>query len=994
MTGFLSLIYALCFLSGAAALLYQVVWLRSLSLLFGASYLAVAVVLATFMSGLAIGGCVVGRRADTTRRPLRLFGLLQFGMAASALLFAGVTQSYPAVYHALAQGRGETTVSITIVRVVLSAIALLVPGALIGGTLPVLSRFLSRQPDDLRGHLPGLYGFNTFGAMTGALASGFWLLPLSLMTTVGVAVAMNVVVGGVSVLLQRKVDDAPAAGAPDADACVSLEDGADVLPLRLALWGIGVGGFCAAGYQTLWTRVLAMTAGASAYADTLILVAFLGSVALGSAGYGLLARAFRVRDRGANRLVAWFGITQVVIGASALVATIFLADVAPNVVRLQRAFNGDGAATFPARMWASLTLACLYMAIPASFIGAAFPIAGEAISRYRKAVGRGVGEAFAANTIGALLGAVVASLLMVRLFGIERSLQLLVVVNVTSGLVVWTGLRGRRWVPAVVAGAALGAIALLAVDGGAARVWDPRSFAVFRSNQPEVFRTPDTVRDAVENTDVLYYAEGVESIVSVIKVKGGEQALVANGRVAASSDLPAQQIGLTLGHLPMMLHRDPKQVLVVGLGSGMTAGAALVHPSTERLTVVESEPKVVEAARKFDGYNHHLLDDPKVHVVAGGARGFLSTTTQTFDVITVYPGHPWFRSAGNLYSSDYFGDAARHLAPGGVMAQWLPVYELAPADTASVVRTFQQRFPHTLLWLTHADAVMMGSSAPLTIDEAELERRLAFPAVSVDMAKIGMGSATDLLSYFVMGTEGMRRLAQSGVVITDTRPSLEFSAPLSVAKPSLMADNVSAIAAHRESLLPYLEPAPGPAGLEAQRSRWELQVAAARIADPALAFFLGGRADDPHFVRLLHRLNLEYGSYAPGRFLTFEYQSALALEPRLLQQSSFALLGEGGRTATLDLSAVLVPVSRTRASVMFVDNRARVVYGQSYVDDYATGTLADRLAVDVMNAVRTAYEHEAVAAREQRQAAPPAARTISRIRGVIVAKVQRVQAGS
>jgi spermidine synthase len=992
---FVGLIYLLFFLSGAAALVYQVVWVRALTLIFGGSHLAVTAVLSIFMGGLAIGGYVVGRRVDRVEKPLRLYGLLELGIAASALVFAGLMRIYPAIYVALAQGRDEATIYLTIVRMLFAVVALIVPAILMGGTLPVLSRFVSRHPDHLRRHLSFLYGFNTLGAVFGALLAGFVLLRLyAVSTTLYLAVATNVLIGVVSLMLKERPADgsAPEGQAPEAMAPSAAPNGP--LPVTLVLWGIGLSGFCALGYEVLWTRILTIAIGASVYGFAIILVAFLTGIALGSAAYGALARVVLTAVPGTRRVVARFGMTQVAIGITALLVTVYLRDIPANAVRLQSYFLGTEAASFQARVWANFALAFLYMVVPALFMGAAFPIAGEALAAHRKAVGRAVGDVLAANTVGAILGAAVSGLLLIRLFGIERSLQILTVMNIGLGLVVLASLRKPRWLAAAVAAAALGAIAFLAVNHDALRMWDRNYFAIFRSNQPEAFSTPGKVREAVENTDVLYYAEGVESIVSVIRVRGGEQAFLTNGRVEASTHVQAQQVQFTLGHLPMLLSRNPTDVLVVGMGSGMTAGATAVHPSVEQVTVVEIEEQVLGVARNFEAYNHRVLDNPKVRIVVNDGRNFLMTTNKTFDVITADPIHPWFKGAGYLYASEYFELAATRLRPGGVIAQWLPIYELTPQDLASVVRTFQQHFPHTMLWLTHYDAVMVGSNAAFVIDEAEIERRIAEPAIAGDLRKVTMGSATDLLSYFVMGTEGMTRFGQHGTLNTDDRLYLEFSAPFSIANPVVMAANVEAIAARRESILPYLKPAADAEAREAQRERWALQLAAGRMGDAALALFLGRNASDPDFTLALRRLALEYPEYAPGKALWTEYESALDLEPRLLQHASYPLMDDGGGTTAVEVSAVLVPLSKTRASVMFVDNRDRTVFGQAYVDDYDRDQRANRFAVDVMVAIRAAYEKEAAAARERGQALPPATETTRRIKAVIGLKVNSVPLGS
>jgi spermidine synthase len=820
----------------------------------------------------------------------------------------------------------------------------------------------------------------------------------SVSTTLHIAIATNALIGLASLGLQRRFGTLSwSAARVDASSRATASPAAKEIGLRdsqLVLWGIGVSGFCALGYEVLWTRVLTIGVGASVYGFTVMLVAFLTGIALGSKFVGLVGAVFGRRRARTRRSVAWFGITQVLIGVTALLVTVYLRDIPVNVVRLQAYFFDTDSGSFGARTWANFSLAFLYMLVPAMFMGAAFPLAGEMVARQRGAVGHAVGDVLASNTVGAILGAAVSGLVMIPLFGIERSLQMLIVINLGLGVLVLASLRGGAWIPAATATCALGIIAFLAVNQNALRIWDRHYFAIFRSNQPEAFRTAEMVREAVENTDVLYYAEGAESIVSVIKVKGGEQAFVTNGRVEASSYLQGQQVQYALGHLPMLLMPNPRRVLVVGMGSGMTAGATAVHPGVERVTLVEIEPQVAGVARAFDRYNHRVLENPKVRIVVNDGRNFLLTTDEKFDVITADPIHPWFRGAGSLYAREYFQLASGHLRPGGVIAQWLPLYELTPLDVASVVRTFQQHFAYTMLWLTHYDSVMVGSNTPFAIDETALQRRIESPEIAGDLRRVMMGSAADLLGYFMMGTDGMRRFGQHGTLNTDDRPYLEFSAPFSMGTAGVMAENIAALAEQRESLLPYLKAAASAPARDEQARRCERQLAAGRAADPALALLLRAGAGDEGFLYALRRLNLEYPWYAPGRFLNSEYQIAVALEPRLLQQSSFVLLGEGGGQLAVEISAVLVPVSRTRGSVMFVDNGSRTIFGQVYVDDYDRDGRASRVADEVMRAVRAAYETELIAARDQRRNLPPATRALQTFKAVIGSKVQRVASES
>jgi spermidine synthase len=987
-------VYLLFLLSGAAALVYQVVWVRSLTLVFGGSHLAVTVVLAVFMGGLALGAYAVGKFVDRAGRPLRVYGVLELGVAVSALAFVGLMKIYPVLYVPLARGRDDATLYLLALRTLFAIVALIVPATLMGGTLPALSLFVSRQPRALPRLLSWLYGINTLGAVLGALLAGFVLLRLySASTTLHIAVATNLCIGLVSLLLEGRLAAALSVerggSVMPVDAAVPPEPGpsADPFPSRLVLWGIGLSGFCALGYEVLWTRVLTLAVGASVYGFTIMLAAFLTGIALGSAAHGLLGARGGARDAGPARAIARFGIVQILIGITAFVVTVFLGDVPLSVIRLQGLFPGTATSSFQARVWGSFALAFLYMVVPAFFMGAAFPLAGAIHARSRNAVGRAVGEVLAYNTVGAILGAAISGFALIHLLGIERSLHMLALLNVGVGLAVLASLARSRRPVAAVAAVTAAILGVLALRPGVLRMWDMNRLAIFRSNQPEAFATLAMMREAVENTDVLYYAEGAESIVSVIRIKGGEQSFLTNGRVEASSHLQAQQCQLTLGHLPMLLARNPRTVLVVGLGSGMTLGATSVYPGVERITLAEIEPRVIGVARAFAAYNHRVLEDPKLRVVFNDGRNFLLTTPETFDVITADPIHPWFRGAGYLYSSGYFELAARHLRPGGVIAQWLPLYELTPDDLRSVVRTFREHFPHTMLWLTHYDAELVGSTSPLLIDEAEVARRMAVPAVAEDLRRVMMGSATDLLSYFMMGAEGMARFSRDGILNTDDRLYLEFSAPFSIATPGVMEANVRALAGYRESLLPYVAPAPDPRARDEQRRRWDLQREAGGVGDPALALFLGGETADPRFAHALAELNARYPWYAPGRFLNSEYEAALARAPRPLDTATLTMAGDDGRPVVVEITAVLVPVSRTRAALMFVDNRARVVYGQRYVDDREGTDVAARLAADVMATIRAVYEREAEAV-SARRAPPPAGETLRKIQAAIALKVQ------
>ena len=992
-----AVIYLMFFLSGAAALIYQVVWVRSLTLIFGGSHLAVTTVLSIFMAGLAIGGYAIGRYVDNVKKPLRLYGMLELGIALSAILFVGLMNIYPSIYIPLARGRDDSPLYLSIIRILFSILALIVPTTLMGGTLPVLSRFLSHHAQSLRNHLSFLYGFNTLGAVLGATAAGFFLLRLySISTTLSIAIVTNTGIGLISLLLQDKaagvlppeVSGSPAMPAsPKQEFSFQKKTGLPI-PYKLVLWGIGVSGFCALGYEVLWSRILTIVVGASVYGFTIMLVAFLAGIALGSEAYGLFPKIFKIRDKGPGRAIFWFGIVQVIIGGTALLVTVYIRDLPANIAGLQNFFLKISPGFFSAKLWADFVLAFSYMFVPAFFMGLAFPLAGRVHAEHKKLVGSAVGEVLAYNTVGAILGAAVSGFAMIYLFGIERSLQMFIVINVGFGLFVICSAMNVKLATIGVSALTTAALLFLAFNHQALRMWDVSYFAIYRSNHPEDFRTREMIREAISNTDILYYAEGVEAIVSSIRIKGGDQSFITNGRVEASSHLPDLQCQFTLGHLPMLLNKDPKRVLVVGTGSGMTLGATSVHPGVEQITLAEIEPKVIGVARTFEAYNHRVLDNPKLRIVFNDGRNFLMTTREKFDVITADPIHPWFRGAGYLYSTEYFKLASDHLQPGGMVCQWLPIYELTPENVKSVVKTFQENFPYTMLWLTHNDAEIVGSNAPIVIDETDLARRIAEPAIAEDLHRVMMGSATDFLSYFVMGTRGMKEFSRGAIVNTDDNLYLEFSAPYSIRDSTVMGKNLTAILQNRESILPYLVPSRGEAARAGQIKKWAANTAAAGSVDPAHALFLAGRYETPEFKKEMADLETKYPWFAPGRFLKNEYLAQSAPKSELFEKMQFVLFNERGGQVQVEISVMLAPISRERASVVFVDNNAKVIYGQRYLSGPGLDQQIRRFADGVTSDIEAAYREEARTALTKGKAFPPQKPTLQRIKQIIDKHVQ------
>jgi len=419
-------IYLMFFLSGAAALIYQVVWVRSLSLIFGGTHLAVTTVLSVFMGGLALGSYIIGRRVDALKKPLRFYGFLELAIAFFAIVFIVLMKVYPSVYIFLAPGGESSKIYLTFIRVLFSFLALIVPTTLMGGTLPVLTRFVSSKSQKLGTKLSLLYGFNTLGAVLGTAFAAFFLLRyFSLSTALNTAIILNTVIGVASIALQNRISadiapmDARASTKEPVESklSASLEtdstENINPFSLRLIFLGIGISGFCALGYEVLWTRILTLTIGTSVYGFSIMLIAFLTGIAFGSKSYGLFRIIFHLKERDWISMVFGFGIVQFIIGIAAIVVTFYIRDLPTLSIQLRNYFLDMGLGQFHSRQWANLALAFSYMFVPAFFMGLAFPVAGTVNALHKKQIGHAVGDILAYNTVGAILGAAISGYVLI-----------------------------------------------------------------------------------------------------------------------------------------------------------------------------------------------------------------------------------------------------------------------------------------------------------------------------------------------------------------------------------------------------------------------------------------------------------------------------------------------------------------------------------------------------------------------------------------------------
>ncbi len=795
------LVYVLFLVSGATALIYEVAWVRDLSLIFGASHQAVSIVLGSFMLGLALGGFYFGRRSERIRSPLRLYGWLELGVAAFALAMPTLQHWVDGFYVSAAEELQGEHALLTVTRVAAAFSLLVLPTFFMGGTLPVLVRFMVRRREELGSRLSVLYSINTFGAVLGVFAAGFLLLPrLGVRHTELFAVAANVIIGVVAILIARRSDAADEPTPDSVDPAPTrrqkrgaTDDSSVQESLRpatyLAFFGTAVCGLCALGLEVMWSRGIAICTGTTTYSFTIMLTAFLTGIAVGSALQTLFPlRRIAVHTR--------FGVVLLVIGLSALVTSQSIDRLPQLTVDLnQRFYSGD----VGLHGWTILVLSFAVMFVPCVFFGVAFPLAGEARALVRKETGQSVGELLALNTLGAITGSMLAGFVLVPVLGLQRGTLLLSAILLAYGWAVLCAGLARRpaWRVRAALAAAAGVTALLALPW-LMKPWDPRVFGLFRNNVSHGYALSGGESDVgsrAAEMQLIYFREGRSTTISVMEY-GGSRALVVNGRSEATSSMTDLQHEYLLGHVPVLAHPNPRTALVIGLGAGVTLSAVASHPEIEEITLVEIEPVVPGGTALFSDVNDDVMNDPRLRIVFQDGRNYLRTCGRKFDVITADPIHPWAHGAAYLYTTEYFQQAATRLNPGGVMCQWLPLYELSVENLGSMAGSFCANFTSNTVWQSAFDAVLVGSNSPIRIDFDQLERRIQAPTVNRQLARVGLNDALSFLAEFTMEDTALREFCAGAPINTDDNLYLEFSSPLSIGVADVQ-DNIRLIDSFR-----------------------------------------------------------------------------------------------------------------------------------------------------------------------------------------------------
>ncbi len=797
-------------LSGAAALVYQSLWMRSFGLIFGGTTSAVAMVLVVFMGGLAIGSALVARR--TVEDPLRAYARLELLTGAAALATLPLLRALPWAYGLLVARSGLTGAAEHAGIALLAALVLLPATILLGATLPLAVEFLSRSGSEVHAGFGRLYLLNTLGGALGVALAPFLLVPaLGVRATLAAAAALSLLVGSVALRLAREagaLPPPPGAGllaGPAAERAAGKSAGkpavAPVLGLALAF----ASGASTFGIEVLWTRSYALVIGSSVYAFSLVVLATLLGIAAGSALYSLGRDRILYPARAAGLLFVFAGFA-VLVGQWAIgrlpIASLVALDLLP--------------VSFGLHQLALLAL-CFATLLPVTLaLGLTFPLLLHVSLPAASGAQQGAGRLYLWNTAGAIAGALAADLVLVKHLGLQGPYIVFAALLVAGGAwaLALSARRGPLMGPLVSAAACVAAFLL----APRFKPWDPVlvTSGVHRYGLEWIHRIDKPGQLGAwlrEQRTLLFYREGREAVVAVSEAKGSARRFLSvNGKTDAGSGTEDVVTQKFIAHVPMLLHAAPRRVLVIGWGAGATAAAAAAHP-LERLECVEIEPATWEAAPFFPEFSGLLRRDPRFEIVFRDGRNHLLRSNQSFDLIVSEPSNPWITGVSNLFTREFLEVALARLAPGGLFAQWFHYYNLDPADVKVEIQTFLSVFPHASLWLVPpvgpedgikslgADMLLVGGRAPQRLDWPRLERAFADAALGRELrsARV-LSDPLGLAATWTMGrpelerfTEDRRTFPGGTPLNTDDHPYLEFVAPRrTVVRPSEAARQATA----------------------------------------------------------------------------------------------------------------------------------------------------------------------------------------------------------
>jgi len=743
--------------SGCAALIYEVVWFQLLQLSIGSSAVSLGVLLGIYMGGMCLGSLLLPRYLNPSWHPLRVYAALEAGIGVFGVIVLFAVPIVGQIYTQIA-GTGQANLFL---RAIVASICLLPPTLLMGATLPAIARWVETTPRGVS-WLGYFYGGNLAGAVAGSLLAGFYLLRVyDMPTATAVAVVLNIVVAGLAMVVATRTPHTVI----KADASAPLPQPISAESARLVYIAIALSGLTALGSEVVWTRVLSLLFGATTYTFSLILAVFLVGLGIGSSLGAALARGVS----NAKTALGWVQLGLCLCLAWAAYST---ADSLP-FWPINPSISTSPSFTFQLDL-----MRAIWVMLPGAMLwGASFPLALAGVAAPGQDSARLVGGVYAANTVGAIVGALITSLGMVGTVGSQITQQALIGVAAMSGLLMLMPTTGEKRgaltsTPVVVIGISL-------IAGLLARTVPPLPGILVAYGR--------YAATWVGQNEIVYVGEGVTASVAVSRTPSGVLNYHNAGKVQASSEPQDMRLQRMLGHITTLVPKTPTKVLVIGCGAGVTAGAVSIDPLVKDQTIAEIEPLVPRVvSTHFAEHNFNVVANPKVKVHLDDARHYLLTTNEKFDAITSDPLDPWVKGAATLYTREFFQVVKSHLNPGGVVTLFVQLYESTDSAVKSEIATFLETFPNGAVFANTVngqgyDLVLFGQVEAGKINVDTVQARLDDPAnaaIAQSLREIGIFSAIDLFGTYAGRQSDMKNWLSDAIINTDRNLKLQYLAGL------------------------------------------------------------------------------------------------------------------------------------------------------------------------------------------------------------------------
>ncbi|MBX3009172.1 MAG: fused MFS/spermidine synthase [Melioribacteraceae bacterium] len=767
-------------MTGATGLVYQIVWFKYLALFLGNTTYAQMIVLSTFLGGLALGNYFFGRKADYYKNHLMAYAILELFIGLYCILYPFITSFWGDVFISTASNYnydGRNFV-FNFLRFVSSATLLLLPTIAMGGTLPILSKYFVENLNNTRKDVATLYFLNSFGAVWGILIAGFQLIPgFGLQPTIIAAAIVNIFVGLFALLISKFNTATDKLLDEKSDELIieeteTAQSGDSSLIGTILIIAAGLSGMAALLYEMVWTRLFITIFGSSTYAFSLMLIAFISGITIGSF---LITLKFFMRF---NK-IKMVALLQVLIATSTGLILIFYERFAYILWQLASLFTKNDT-TFSLFLVVQFSLCFLVLVIPTIFMGMTLPAIVDIIAAKNRLIGKTVGTVFSVNTLGTVAGVVLTGLVFIPMFGIKSTFEIGIAINLFAAIIITMSYKSIMIQKKI--GYVISAVAIYILYVFMSPAWDVNISigGVFRALKEDAPPSYADYKNYVANYKVLFYKEGTNANVAVTLTPPPliQKRLVINGKPDASSvtDMPTQKL---IAQIPMILHENPKNVFVVGFGSGATIGSVLTHP-INKVDCAEISVEVIEAGKYFKEENGDCLNNDKLNLYNEDALTLLKLSKEKYDVIISEPSNPWIAGIGNLFSVEYFNLCKSKLADNGIMVQWFHMYESDDQIVKLVLNTFRSVFPNSTVWQgVSTDLIIVGFKNQFTPNFTNIDKKINIPSVKKDLASIGVNNTLTLLTSQSLSRRGIFLAADAKEINSEFHPRLEFLAPKS-----------------------------------------------------------------------------------------------------------------------------------------------------------------------------------------------------------------------